>query len=169
MSWHWRISTSSPARCCPSSETSGTTMAGSTTGGRSSCATTWASPSRQPWEGNRHGPRDRRRPMARGRATAPGSRAADRGEVVCPSFAWLPVGPRTELCPTIWGLRRDRMFNFGPHLRAGRDRGEIRRKFVRLSAGGRWIRTGSPTLVFLLWDQAETLLAFFAEHSNGFH
>src|SRR5215470_5450911 len=39
MSWHWRISTSSPARCCPSSETSGTTMAGSTTGGRSSCAT----------------------------------------------------------------------------------------------------------------------------------
>ena len=28
--------------------------------------------------------------------------------------------PRTGLCPTIWGLRCDRMFNFGPHLRAGR-------------------------------------------------
>src|SRR6516164_751051 len=57
MSWHWRISTFSPARCCPSSGTSGTTPAGSTTGGRSSCATAWASPFRRPWERNRHGPR----------------------------------------------------------------------------------------------------------------
>src|SRR6516165_1137146 len=48
--------------CCPSSERSGTTMAGSTTGGRSSCATAWASPSRQPREGNRAWTANRRSP-----------------------------------------------------------------------------------------------------------
>src|SRR5579875_2181464 len=48
MSWRWRISTSSPARCCPSG-----------------CATAWANPCRQPREGNDEPRADGRRMAGR--------------------------------------------------------------------------------------------------------